>query len=440
MLYKHLATIFNQMFTKHEQIEEIGMSILITLNKMNGKPPEVTNSRPITLLNMIRKILSNIVLARIQDVIFKFVSPAQSAFRPKRSTADCVWSYRWLMAMTQKYTTELYIMGIDLSKAFDCINRAKLMEIMEDLLKEKESELRIVRYLLANTNLTARVQGIKGDTFNTTLGIPQGDGLSPALFIIYLQAAINYYVELQHREDPSPGNIINKIDISNYADDTDFLSGSYGANFSTSLQLPPILAEFNLQMNAGKTEWVTINRNSCDKLTNKKLGTILSQKEDIKYRITKARNAFRTMYKIWLNKGPIKLSTKMFLYDMFVKPVMTYNTSCLGVSETQLKHMDSTHRYQLRSLSGIRYPVTITNTRLYKHCKTQPVHLFIIRQRWKLFGHILRLDNNVPAHRAMFTYFNNPDNFNLYKGRSPTNLPTQLDSDLRTIGKRLRTF
>ena len=64
-LCEHLATIYNQMFEQGKSIEEIGEGILITLNKLNGKPPTVNNTRPITLLNMIRKILSNIVLARI---------------------------------------------------------------------------------------------------------------------------------------------------------------------------------------------------------------------------------------------------------------------------------------------------------------------------------------------------------------------------------------
>jgi hypothetical protein len=78
-LCKHLTIIYNQMLEQGQIIDEIGEGILITLNKQNGKPSTINNIRPITLLNMIRKILSKVALARIQDIILLYVSPTQSA-------------------------------------------------------------------------------------------------------------------------------------------------------------------------------------------------------------------------------------------------------------------------------------------------------------------------------------------------------------------------
>ena len=433
-LNKHLATIYNQMFENHQSVDNIGEGVLVTLNKMNGKAETINNTRPITLLNMIRKILSNIVLTRIQDVIFNFISPSQSAFRAKRSTADVIWSYRWIMAQTQKYEAELFIMGIDLSKAFDCIDRQILMSKLEEILQQKPSELRMIRYLLSNTNLTARVQGKLGDAFKTTLGIPQGDGLSPALFLIYLQIAIDHHQRIQREVD----NTINKLTkYTNYADDTDFISSHYHALYSLGLQLPERLAIYNLQMNPDKTEWITINKSTCSTLTTKKLGSKLSQYEDLKHRIAQSRKAFSTMYRIWLNKGPITKQTKIYLYKMFVTSTLLYNTSCLGMSDKQLKPFDSTHRKQLRTIMNIRYPITMTNTVLYKNSKSRPIHIEISKQRWKLLGHILRLEEEVPAHSNMVNYYTNPDRLQKQRERTTNNLPTILHQDLETIGMKL---
>jgi hypothetical protein len=341
------------------------------------------------------------------------------------------------MAQTQKYQQELFIMGIDLSKAFDCIDRSILMTKLEELLRNKPSELRMIRYLLSQTTLTACLQGKLGEIFSTTLGIPQGDGLSPALFLIYLQIAIDHHLRIQREADST----INKLtSYTNYADDTDFISKKYSALYSLGLQLPERLDIYNLKMNPDKTEWITINSTTCPNLTNKKLGSKLSRQEDTKYRISQARRSFGTMYRIWLNKGPITLPTKVFLYKMFVSSVLLYNTSCLGLSDKQLKPFDSTHRKQLRALTNIKYPQTITNTDLYKLCKSRPVHIEITKHRWRLFGHILRLDEEVPAFRNMMNYYSNPDQLPKNRGRTTNNLPTTLHSDLRLIGMKLLTL
>eukprot|EP01041_Mallomonas_annulata_P006543 gene6543-13238_t len=72
-LHEHISIMFNQMFQNHQHLNAIGEGILIPLNKTNGKPPVVSNTRPITLLNSIRKLLANIVLKRIQPIILRIL-------------------------------------------------------------------------------------------------------------------------------------------------------------------------------------------------------------------------------------------------------------------------------------------------------------------------------------------------------------------------------
>ena len=56
-LVNMLQILFNKMFTSHEAINDIGAGYLFPLNKPD-KPKRVENTRPVTLLNVIRKILS----------------------------------------------------------------------------------------------------------------------------------------------------------------------------------------------------------------------------------------------------------------------------------------------------------------------------------------------------------------------------------------------
>ena len=56
--------------------------------------------------------------------------------------------------------------------------------------------------------------------------------------------------------------------------------------------------------------------------------------------------------------------------------------------------------------------------------------LQITRNRWKLFGHILRIDDNTPAKKAMMHYFQ-PSESTKFQGRPRTTLPIKLSEDIK---------
>ena len=95
------------------------------------------------------------------------------------------------------------------------------MEVLNTFMTEEE--VRMVRVLLANTQLTVRVSNHLSNYFPTTIGTPQGDSLSPVLFTVYLEAALRE-VRLQ-----APQKVVGDIHLPFelvYADDTDFMSTS----------------------------------------------------------------------------------------------------------------------------------------------------------------------------------------------------------------------
>ena len=55
--------------------------------------------------------------------------------------------------------------------------------------------------------------------------------------------------------------------------------------------------------------------------------------------------------------------------------------------------------------------------------------LAILKNRWKLFGHILRLHPQTPAQQSMRHYFSPSQNSN-FKGRQRITLPIILNKDL----------
>lgn len=120
-----------------------------------------------------RKTLSLVVLKRISKHVNTgtFLSACQSGFRQGRSTTDIVWSHRWLAAKSQRYHWIYSILGIDMSRAFDTIKRSRLLQVLSEFLQE--DEVKIIRYLIADTKLSVRMGKEISHEFPTTLGATQ---------------------------------------------------------------------------------------------------------------------------------------------------------------------------------------------------------------------------------------------------------------------------
>ena len=63
--------------------------------------------------------------------------------------------------------------------------------------------------------------------------------------------------------------------------------------------------------------------------------------------------------------------------------------------------IDAFHRSLLRKMLGIRWPDKITNENLYKETNTTNWSKEIKRRRLSWYGHLLRLQEGIPAKQAL---------------------------------------
>ena len=87
-IYKEIANILNGIYERNDTGIKSGTSILLPIQKPKKTQGPVKNLRPITLLEVIRKILSKIFMDRTEDKINKHLSQSQSAYRKFKSTTD----------------------------------------------------------------------------------------------------------------------------------------------------------------------------------------------------------------------------------------------------------------------------------------------------------------------------------------------------------------
>ena len=81
---------------------------------------------------------------------------------------------------------------------------------------------------------------------------------------------------------------------------------------------------------------------------------------------------------------------------------------------------------------GIRWPNRISNKKVYQRTGEYPISLFVLKQRWQLFRHILRSDPMSPANQAMKFYFK-PSKAKGFRGRPCATIATTIDSDIKRI-------
>ena len=187
---------------------------IVSLFKNKGNRAECGNYRGISLLSIAGKILARVILNRlISSIAEDWLPDSQCGFRPGRSTIDMVFTVRQIQEKCIEQQMDLFAVFIDLTKAFDTVNRDALWTILAKLGCPRKF-INLIRLFHEGMSGSVLYNGDTSPSFEISNGVKQGCVLAPVLFNLFFTCVLNHAlrnlkhgVYLRYRLDGSLFNL-----------------------------------------------------------------------------------------------------------------------------------------------------------------------------------------------------------------------------------------
>ena len=216
---KVLTEVFNDIQTHGvDPKTEFALGWMCPIYKKKD-PTEISNYRPITLMNTDYKLLTKVLALQLSPSITSLVHEDQAGFIPKRSIFNHIRLAKSIINYAEVMEENGAIIALDQEKAYDKIRHDYLWKTL-DAFNVPQTFTKTVKSLYQNARTQVAINGVFSDPFPITRGVRQGDPLSCFLFDLAIEP-----LACMIRSDPNlhginiPG-INPNILVTMFADDT----------------------------------------------------------------------------------------------------------------------------------------------------------------------------------------------------------------------------
>jgi hypothetical protein len=372
-----ITLIINLSFAAAEVPAALKRAVVTCIFK-DGARDSVANYRPISVLCLVGKVIESIVQKRLTTFLTSknLLYDYQSAYRTDHS---CEMALNDMLSNVYReldYKKEAIVVFLDLKKAFDTIDRNILFRKM-DRYGIRGHALSWFKSLLSNRSQCVKVGNKSSLLKDVNVGVPQGSGLGPLLFSLYVNDI--------HRACDIPKTML-------FADDTALIyTGDISARtINESLgRFARWLTVNKLTLNCSKTKFMVFSKKRQPSSPHLVMnGTEIEQVTTIKYlgvtlddNLTFATHIDNVCKKLghihsvlYNNKSFITRDTGETLISALALPILMYSSTvyhrCAAI---HLRKLDVLYKKMIRIV--YRLPYDSPTRDIYRNTKFIPLCL-----------------------------------------------------------------
>ena len=190
-LHERLLMVMQEVWEQGAVVEDWKHAVIVPISK-KGDLKECNNWRGISLLDVAGKLFARIIQERLQMIAEDILPESQCGFRGGRGCTDMIFAARQLVEKCREHDDVLFMLFVDLRKAYDSVPRSALWKVLEKC-GVPPVMLSIIQSIHDGMQAEVRVGDITTDSIEVNNGLRQSCTLAPSLFNIYFSTMVAYW-------------------------------------------------------------------------------------------------------------------------------------------------------------------------------------------------------------------------------------------------------
>ncbi|BHF76026.1 hypothetical protein SprV_0501912400 [Sparganum proliferum] len=391
------------MWRQGEVPQDFKDETIVHLYKRKGNRQLCDNHRGISLLNIAGKIFARILPNRLNDHLERGLLPeSQCGFRRNRRTTDMSFATHQPHEKCQEMRTHLYSTFVDLTKAFDTVNREGLWKIMQKFGCPELSQSLMFSAMLMDAYSDDCHPGIR-IAYRT-----DGQLLNQQRMHFQSRVSTTTVHELLFADDCAL-NTTSEEEMQRSMDLFSAACENFGLVINTQKtvvmhQPPPPNTATQRPPNAPQ---FSVNGTQLHVVENfPYLGSTLSRNtkidDEVANRISKASQAFGRLRSTVWNRHGLQLSTKLKMYKAVILPTLLYGAETWTVYTKQARRLNHFHLSCLRRILRLNWQDRIPDTDVLERTGILSIYTMLRQMQLRWSGHLVRMDDERLPKRLFY--------------------------------------